>query len=91
VRLFFTILACGQDGEFMIYPNGLIYSEQTMTKLSHIVDSLNLKFKTCDFDKIFYAKSQTVGHLVKLNTGDIKEAMKDMENQMPFDSFLFSH
>jgi hypothetical protein len=29
-----------------IYPNGLIYSEESMSKLKHIVDSLNLKFKT---------------------------------------------
>ncbi len=40
--------------EFQTFPNGLIYSETTMNKLSHIVDSLNLKFKKCnlrvDFD-----------------------------------------
>jgi hypothetical protein len=37
-----------QSGEFTIYDNGLIYSEFTMAKLGHVVDSLNLHFETCD-------------------------------------------
>ena len=48
-----------------------------MTKLSHIVDSLNLKFKTCDFDKAFYSMQQALGHLVKLDAGNIASAKKD--------------
>jgi len=88
VGLFFTISAYCQDGEFKVYPNGLIYSERTMSKLSHIVDSLNLKYKTCNFNTVFYSKSQTIGHIIKLEEGNIKEAKKDMENQISLDDFL---
>lgn len=88
IGLCFTITAYCQDGEFKVYPNGLIYSEQTMGKLSHIVDSLNLKFKTCNFNTVFYSKSQAIGHLVKVDKGSIKEAKKDIENQISFDDFL---
>ncbi|MFO0478912.1 MAG: hypothetical protein ACK50L_09100 [Bacteroidota bacterium] len=86
--LIFTISAYCQDGEFKVYPNGLIYSEQTMGKLSHIVDSLNLKYKTCNFNTVFYSKSQTIGHIVKVDKSNIKEAKKDMENQISLDDFL---
>lgn len=86
--LFFTITVSGQSSEFEIYPNGLIYSEQAMAKLSHIVDSLNLQFKVCDFNKVFYSKNQTIGHLVNLKEVNVKEAKKDMENQIPLDDFL---
>src|SRR5690606_38873326 len=91
VGLFFTISANCQDGEFKTYPNGLIYSEQTMTKLRLIVDSLNLKFKTCDFDKVFYSKQQVLGHLVKLDTGDLKSAKKDLEQNIPFEDFCLKY
>lgn len=87
IGLCFTITAYCQGGEFKVYPNGLIYSEQTMGKLTHIVDSLNLKFKTCNFNTVFYSKSQTIGHIVKVDKGSIKEAKKDMENQISFDNF----
>ena len=85
--LFLTISVYSQEGEFKVYSNGLIYSEQTMTKLSHIVDSLNLKFKTCDFDKSYYSIQQSIGHLVKLDAGDIKSAKKDLEQNISFEDF----
>lgn len=88
IGLCFIITAYSQDREFKVYPNGLIYSEQTMGKLSHIVDSLNLKFKTCNFNTVFYSKSQAIGHIVKVDKGSIKEAKKDMENQISFVDFL---
>jgi len=88
IGMFFAISVYCQDGEFKVYPNGLIYSEQTMGKLSHIVDSLNLKFKTCNFNTVFYSKSQAIGHIVKVDKGKIKEAKKDMENQISLDDFL---
>ena len=77
-----------QYNEFKIYPNGLIYSEKTMGKLSYIVDSLNLKFKNCHFNTVFHAQSQTIGHIIKIDNMSIKKAKKDMENQLPLDDFL---
>jgi len=77
-----------QSGEFAIYPNGYIYSESTMDKLAHIVDSLNLKYKTCDLNQTFYAIPQTTGHFIQLNTGNIKAARKDLNDQISFEDFI---
>jgi hypothetical protein len=41
--------------EFTTYPNGLIYDEGTMNRLGVIVDSLNLKFRSCDLSKPYYS------------------------------------
>ena len=73
--------------EFETHKNGLIYSEVTMNKLEKIVDSLNLKFKNCDLNKTFYSKEQTIGHIVKLDSGNIKQAKIDIDNHMSFDDF----
>lgn len=88
IALFFAISAYCQDGEFKVYPNGLIYSEKTMGKLSQIVDSLNLKYKTCNFNTVFYSKTQAIGHIVKVDKGAIEEAKKDMENHISLDDFF---
>lgn len=37
-----------QNTEFRIHENGLIYDDETMKKLSHIVDSLNIRFRQCE-------------------------------------------
>lgn len=76
------------QSEFKTYENGLIYSAATVKKLQHVVDSLNLKYKTCDLNKIFYSKYQTIGHSISLDTNDIKQAKTDIENGIPFEDFL---
>lgn len=82
-------MAClGQSGEFPIYSNGLIYSDTTMNQLEDIVDSLNIKFRSCEFDKTFYAKPQARAHFITLNQGNIKAAKKDLENNITFDAFF---
>ncbi|MES1181847.1 MAG: hypothetical protein ABUL44_03540, partial [Flavobacterium sp.] len=85
---FFSIPAFSQENEFKIYPNGLMYDEQTMSKLGHIADSLNLRFKVCDFNKKFYSIRQTFGHVIKLSKGNIENAKRDLISQMPFESFI---
>ena len=80
--------ACFGQGEFQSYSNGLMYNESTMNQLSHIVDSLNLKFKVCELDKTYYSKYQARGHYIQLNKGDIKKAKKDLENNIPFKEFI---
>lgn len=74
--------------EFETYTNGFIYSENTMNRLSRIVDSLNLKYKSCDRNKVYYSKSQTLGNTVKLENGNIKEAIKEMEKNTSFETFI---
>ena len=81
----------GQDGEFKLYPSGLIYSDSTMSQLEFIVDSLNIKFKACDLDRTYYSKLQAKAHYVYLEKGSMKEARDDMNASMPFDEFIKKH
>lgn len=87
LTIFLSTQVYGQ-AEFDTYKNGLIYSETTMNKLGKIVDSLNLKYKVCDFNKLFNSKKQTIGHIVRLDTNKIKQAKKDMENNISFEEFI---
>jgi hypothetical protein len=86
----FMILICvnltAQNTEFKVYDNGLIYSENSVNKLKHIVDSLNLKFKVCEFKKTFLSSAQTKANLVKLET-DVIKAKKDLENNISYLEF----
>ena len=87
LTIFITAQLFGQT-EFETYKSGLIYSETTMNKLERIVDSLNLKYKTCDLNKIFYSKSQTIAHIIRLDTNNIKQAKVDMESKISFEDFV---
>lgn len=78
----------GQENEFKVYKNGLIYSEEAMSKLGYIADSLNLKFKTCDLNQKFYAANQTIGCIVTLDTGNIKQAKQDIESHINIEEFI---
>ena len=83
-----SLAVFSQESEFKVYPNGLIYNESTMTMLSRIADSLNLKYKKCNDFPEYFSLYQGTGHLVKLMTGDMKEASRDMLNQLPLEDFL---
>lgn len=74
------------QGEFTTYDSGLIYSEQTMNQLSHIVDSLNLRFKTCETWRSFKALPQAMGHYVYLET-KAAEAKRDLESNIDLKEF----
>lgn len=71
-----------------MHANGLMYSDTTMKQLAFIVDSLNIKFRSCALSKTYYSKYQTKAHFIKLEEGDIKEAKKDMENNISFGDFM---
>ncbi len=90
ITLAFTLSVARLLGqtEFTTYDNGLIYSEATMKKLERIVDSLNLKYKSCDLNTTYYAISQTIGHKIRLDSGNIKQARKDINDQIPFEKFV---
>ncbi|MBO9658189.1 MAG: hypothetical protein J7527_05130 [Chitinophagaceae bacterium] len=68
-----------QSSEFMHHENGLIYSPKTIGQLKYIIDSLNLKFKVCNADPVYFAKSQTIAHYVSLEGAACKALKKDME------------
>lgn len=77
-----------QDSEFGVYKNGLIYSEASMSRLKHIVDSLNLKFKVCEINKKFKSVKQTKVHYIFLRIKNVSEARKDIDNNIPFEEFI---
>jgi hypothetical protein len=83
-----TSCSFGQDEEFKIYPNGLMYSDSTMTQLEFIVDSLNLKFRTCDLSKTYYSKYQARANYIMLDRGNIKAAREDMEHKISYLDFI---
>lgn len=56
------------SGEFARNANGYIYSDAAMTQLHHIVDSLNLRFKSCDLNPKVQALDQARGHYLSGGT-----------------------
>ncbi|MEY8760696.1 hypothetical protein [Chryseobacterium tongliaoense] len=82
----FTVASYAQ--EFTTFNNGLIYSENTMNKLEKIVDSLNLKYKICDLNKKFYSKPQTKCFIIRLDSGNIIQAKKDMDSNISIEDFI---
>lgn len=59
-----------------------------MKQLEFIVDSLNIKFRTCDLNKTYYSKYQAKAHFVNLEKSSIKEAQKDMANNIAFEDYI---
>lgn len=92
-RLLFAFLllahfsSFGQNDEYTIHRNGLIYSESTMRQLHHIVDSLNLKFKTCDPWKRYFALSQTRAHYIRMDSGKVSSAHTDIVEGVSYEEF----
>lgn len=86
-----TVLFCqfsfAQYGDFEIQENGLIYSESTMNKLKTIVDSLNLKFKMCDVNRVYKSRYQAVAHKIEIKRDKVEEAKSDIEQNMGFEAF----
>jgi len=76
-----------QEQEFTDHGNGLIYSDTTMGQLHRIVDSLNLRFKTCDLNPRYFALAQTVGYWVHLEA-NVEEAAAFLEKQPTYEAFL---
>jgi hypothetical protein len=87
------ILAIGtgcfsQGTEFDNSYNGLIYPDTTIKQLKFIVDSLNLKFKVCELNKVYQSKLQAKANFVSLEKGKIKEAKKDIESNISYEDFI---
>ncbi len=89
--LFFCLLSIAQQGEFKSYENGLIYSENAISKLKKIVDSLNLKHKICDINKKYYATKQTNAHYVFIEKKNVLQAKNDFENNISFLDFKIKY
>jgi hypothetical protein len=81
-------VCCSQYNEFTIHNNGLIYDETTMNRLGSIVDSLNLRFRTCDLSHPYFSVPQGLATLVDVRS---KEVRKLMETGMPFEDFALKY
>lgn len=86
VLLMVSVTGYTQNGEFTVNDNGLIYSDNAVKKLKYIVDSLNLKFKTCE-NKKFYAPRQGVVTYFEINGRNARKALKDIKSGMSPDLF----
>jgi hypothetical protein len=70
--LFAACSAQGQHNEFAVYSNGLIYDSTTMGRLCVIVDSLNIKFRTCDLSRPYYSNYQGTVNVVEVPNKKIR-------------------
>lgn len=70
--LLILLCTCGraQSSEFEIHNNGFIYPEATMTDLGMIVDSLDLKFKQCDLNRVYRAPAQAMANCYTIKNAD---------------------
>lgn len=74
------------SGEFKMYGNGLIYSDATMSQIKILVDSLNLRFKSCE-PKTFRSLEQ--GHATYLSvTSNLKGAREAIRKNISLDQFI---
>lgn len=77
-----------QSPEFKTYATGLMYSDSIMSQLEHIVDSLNIKFRSCDLDRTYYTTKQGKAHYIRLEDNAADAAQKDIESGISFEAFL---
>lgn len=66
----------------------LAYSDTTIRQLKFIVDSLNLKFRVCELNRVYQSLPQARAHFVRLNQGNMLAARRDMAAGMAFEDFL---
>lgn len=87
---FFLLLAVGTAAwsqEFTIYDNGLIYSKETVARLAHTVDSLNIRFKSCGPAPATWSAEQGRCVYVYLDSHAVQARDYILTNP-PLDSFL---
>lgn len=77
-------------GEFATNTNGLMYSEADMRHLRHTVDSLHLRFRTCDLSKTFYSPLQIRARYVSFTSekNNLKAVISAIQAGYSYDSLL---
>jgi hypothetical protein len=88
-----TLVANGQSpsrGEFATNTNGLMYNDADMKVLRFVVDSLNLRFKSCDLSKEYYSYPQTKQYYIRFKSteNDLTDIIKDLERNIGFDQLI---
>ncbi len=82
--LFISSAVHAQSTEFTVYENGLIYNPQTMNRLGAIVDSLNIRFRSCELSHPYYSLAQGSASWVKVPN---KQARKLIESGVTLAKF----
>ncbi len=77
-----SLTVTGGSGEFEVHANGLIYDTFTMSKLRFIVDSLNIRFRTCDLSKKYYSKPQAKAHYIKMQGRMARKVKADLDKNI---------
>lgn len=85
--LLLATLGCTHAQKPEFGQDSLLYSPQTMQQLKHIVDSLNLKFKSCELPRTYYALPQTRGHYVAIEGARAQAAAKLLDDQPSWATF----
>lgn len=83
--LTFLLLGCWltlSAQEFTTYPNGLIYSPQAMKHINYVVDSLNLKFKKCEFNRKLITDLRGKGTYIHLSIPDSIVLLQQLESDL---------
>lgn len=57
-------------GELPLYRDSLIYKPSTVARLRKVVDSLNLKYKACSYDRPYLSAPQTEGAYLRFETSN---------------------
>lgn len=70
--------AWSQLPDFPLHSNGLLYSDTLMSRLRHLADSMRSRSGVARAEGDYYSPKQTTGRLVRLDTGDIYGAYKDL-------------
>lgn len=72
--------------EFGTSNNGLMYNEKTISALRHMVDSLNLRFKSCPAHPTYFSRPQATVWRVAFKSAktDFRDMRRDMDAHMNF-------
>ena len=80
-------------GEFATELNDLMYSEEDIKTLRYVVDSLNLRFKTCNLNRIYYSLSQAYPYYLSFSSksDNLKEIISDIKRNISFRELLIKY
>ncbi|WP_375563331.1 hypothetical protein ACE193_12540 [Bernardetia sp. OM2101] len=76
------------NSEFGNSKEELIYSDQTISQLKYIVDSLNLKYAICDLNKTYLSNYQAKANFVTVERGNFEKMKQDMDSNISYSDFI---
>ncbi len=85
--MLFSIACNAQYAGILIGDNALIYPDSTLNRLKRVSDSLTLKCKT-EPPKAYKSKAQAKAHFIQIGKSRSKEALLDIEANIPFEDFV---